>query len=302
MNHSISKKELKKADQFTAAGRNALDQIIKNQKLVFSVALVLFLAGAGYVVWDKVNLSKELTVQEEFYAVEKSYLKLKESFDKAEADQKEKAVKEKESAKKDLAKKESQKSEDAKDTKSDSEKLTLPSGDLTKDYGTVVEGWKKLIEAHPSSKAAAMASLELSQLFLKYKVPKEALMILSKVKNQQNSDHFLGAMVFHSYAKLLSNQGQCADAVVIWEGLEKKKSLGFLAEQAQMGRALCLETLGQTEKAESLFKDLVAGDNASQGISKPGTPPKGKTQTQRTAEKYLRYMKIKKSMTGATPS
>lgn len=291
---TISKEELKKTDQLTAAGRNAFDHIMRNQKIVFSVALVLLLVGGGYVAWDRINFSKEIAVQEEFYAIEKSYLKTKESFDKAEADQKEKALAE--ASKKDQTKKDAAAIADSKSTPA-----PLPSGDLTKDYGSTVTGWTKLIDAHPSSKAAAMASLELSQLYLKYKTPKEALSVLSKVKNQQNSDHFLGAMVFHSYAKLLSNQGQCQEAIGIWEGLEKKKKLGFLVEQSQMGRALCLESLGQTEKAEALFKDLVAnGDNSPMSPSKAAAPPKGKSQTQKSAEKYLRYMKMKKSMTAVT--
>lgn len=298
MNRHISKQELKKTDQLTAAGRNAFDQIMRNQKIVLSVAVILFLVGAGYVAWDKVNYSKEVAVQEEFYAIEKGYLKTKESFDKAEAEQKDKALKE-------AAKKDPKKNAAAEETKDASTPLTPPSGDLTKDYGTVVTGWNKLIDAHPGSKAAAMASLELSQLYLKYKAPKEALTVLSKVKNQQNSDHFLGAMVFHSYAKLLADQGQCQDAIGIWEGLEKKKKLGFLVEQSQMGRALCLESLGQNEKAEAVLKDLAAdGDNSPMTPAKAAAPPKGKSQTQKTAEKYLRYMKLKKSMatTGTTPS
>lgn len=299
MNRHISKQELKRADQLTAAGRNAFEYILKNQKMVLSVALVLLLAGAGYVAWDKVNYSKEVTVQEDFYSIEKSYLKTKEAFDKAEAEQKDKALKE--ASKKDPTKKKAL--EDTQEASTPS--LTPPSGDLNKDYGTVVTGWNKLIDAHPGSKAAAMAALELSQLYLKYKAPKEALSVLSKVKNQQNSDHFLGAMVFHSYAKLLADQGQCQDAIGIWEGLEKKKKLEFLAEQSQMGRALCLESLGQTEKAEAVFKDLaVEGNNSPMTPSKAAAPPKGKSQTQKTAEKYLRYMKLKKSMatTGTTPS
>jgi tetratricopeptide (TPR) repeat protein len=292
MNH-ISKKELKKADQLTVAGRNAFEQILKNQKMVLAVAIILFLAGAGYVTWDKTSLSKELSIQEEFYSVEKSYLKLKEGFDKAESDQKDKTAKE--ASKKELAKKDTDKADktDAtKDSKAEGDKLALPSGDLMKDYGSVVEGWNKLIDAHVSSKAAAMAALELSQLYLKYKSPKESLQVLSKVKNQQNSDHFLGAMVFHSYAKLLANQGQCQEAIIVWEGLGKKKNLGFLVEQAQMGRALCLETLGQTEKAEALYKDLAMGKETPMNPSKAAAPPKGKSQTQKTAEKYLRFMKI----------
>lgn len=294
MSHTISKKELKKTDHLTAVGRNAFEQLVRNQKMVFTVALVLLLAGAGYVAWDKVSSKKEIAVQEEFYSIEKKYLKLKESFDKAEADQKDKTKKDSEKSSKVTADKDPKKAEE--DSK-------LPTGDLMKDYGSVVEAWNKLIDSYPSSKAAGMASLELSQLFLKYKSPKEALQILSKVKAQQNSDQFMGAMVFHAYAKLLSNQGQCQEAISVWENLEKKKHASFLMEPAKMGRALCLESLGQSEKAEIVLKELVADNNNNPSSGRGGAPQaKGKSAIQKTAEKYLRFMKLKKSASGAAAS
>lgn len=293
MSHTISKKELKKADHLTALGRNTFEQLVRNQKMVFTVALVLLLSGAGYVAWDKVSSKKETAVQEQFYSIEKNYLKLKESFDKAEADQKDKSKKDSDKTKQTAD----------KDSKKDGDDSKLPTGDLMKDYGSVVEAWNKLIDSYPSSKAAGMASLELSQLYLKYQSPKEALQVLSKVKAQQNSDQFMGAMVFHAYAKLLSNQGQCQEAIGVWENLEKKKHASFLVEPAKMGRALCLESLGQSEKAEMVLKELVADNNNSTSPGR-GAPPatKGKSAIQKTAEKYLRFMKLKKSATGAAAS
>lgn len=291
MSRSISKDELKKADQFTQVGRSALEQVAKNQKLVIGVAVALVLGGAGFVALDKVSLNKEMAVQEQYYAIEKNYLKIKEGFEKAEADQKTKAAQKENKDPKN-------KTANSKNEEKAEESAKLATGDLTKDYGSEVDGWTKLIDSHPHSKAAAMSALELSQVYLKYEKPKEALQILAKVKNQQNSDHFLGAMVFHAYAKLLANQNQCQEAIGVWEVMEKKKKLRFLADEAQLGHALCLETLGQTEKAEMIFKDIVAGKNDS---STNSATPKPKSAIQKSAEKYLRFLKIKKNM-GTTPS
>ncbi len=293
----ITKAELKKGDQLTVLGQSAFLHLVRNQRVILFAALILLLAGAGYVAWDQVSHSKELSAQEEFYTVEKQYLKLKESFDKAEAEQKDKEMKA--SSKKELAKKDANKKEELTNEKIEN----LPSGDMTKDYGAVVEGWNKIIDAHPSSRAAAMAALELSQLYLNYKLPKEALQSLSRVKTRQNSDQLLGAMVFHAYAKLLANQNLCAEAIPVWEGLEKKKKTIFLQEQAQMGRALCLESLGQVEKAEALYKEIAMGQETPMTPSKASSPPtKAKSQTQRAAEKYLRYIKMKKGMADSTSS
>ncbi len=274
MSHTISKDELRRPDQLTAVGQNLFYHTMRNQKLILGVFVLLVLAGAGFVLWEKSSLSKELQVQEEYYTIEKTYLKKKEGFDKAEADKKDATAK-------------------IEDKKTEDKKSEAASGDLAKDYGSEVEGWSKLIDAHASSKAGAMAALELSQLYLKYNKTAEALQVLSKVKSQQNSDSLLGAMVFHAYAGLLSNQGQCQEAVGIWENLEKKKKMDFIVEQAQLGRALCLETLGQVEKAETVLNDLVAGKASTEKQAQP----KPKSQAQRFAEKYLRYLKFKKNAT-----
>lgn len=281
MSHTISKDELRRPDQLTALGQNLFAQTMKNQKLVLTVLIALGVGSAGYIAWDKQSQAKEMSVQEKFYVVEKALIKKKEGFDKAEAEKKDGAAK-----------------KDDKKTEVAAPVAGLPSGDLTKDYGSEVEGWVSLIEANTSSKAAAMAALELSQLYLKYDKKNEASQLLAKVKAQQSSESLLGAMVHHAYANLLSNEGQCQEAVGIWENLESKKKLSFLVEQAQLGRALCLETLGQVEKAEGLLKEIVAGKPTTdkQAQAKP------KSQTQRFAEKYLRFLQFKKNSTATKAS
>ena len=282
MEHSKLKKEHKKPDHWTEVARQIFYNIIQNQKMVLGIFAILLVLGGSFVAWDQFSTKKDLEIQTEYYSVEKAYLKKKEAFDKAEAD------------KKDLAKKETGAITDKDEKKSDTISA-LASGDLTKDFGPEVEGWNKIINNFPGSKAAAMSALELSQLYVKYNKEEDAVQLLSKVKGQMNSDLLLGAMVFHSYANFLSKKGQCQDALPIWENLEKKKKFGFLVEQAKMGRALCLESLGQVEKAEGLLKDLVAG---SAEKSKQGTP-KPKSSVQRSAEKILRYLQLKKNMSEA---
>lgn len=277
MSHTISKDELKRPDQITAAGQMFLAKLLGKQKVILGAAVVLLLLGGGLVLWDQQNLNNELKLQEDFYVTEKAYLKKKEAFDKAEGN-------------KDIAKLEGDKAA--------APKPTAASGDLTKDYGSEVEGWSQLIDKHPSSKAAAMAALELSQVYLKYQKTSEATQILAKVKNHQSSDQLLGAMVFHAYANQLATQGQCQEAIGVWETIESKKKMNFLHEQAQMGRALCLETLGQLEKAESVLKDIVAHKPSSE----KQVPTQQKSEIQRTAEKYLRYLQIKKNMTATKAS
>lgn len=267
MTHSISKEELRRPDHMTEVGQRFFGQLIRQQKLVLGVLGLVLLVGVALVAWDKTSSSRELSIQEQYYMAEKVFLKKKEAFDRAEAEAKDPA----------------KKTDGAK---------ALPSGDFHKDYEQDVQGMSQLIDAHPSTKAAAMAALELSQLYVKYDMPKEAIQILSKVKAQQSSDELLGAMILHSYATLLANQGQCQEAVGLWETLEVKKKMSFMTEQSQLGRALCLETLGQVEKAETILQSIVSG----KVVTGKQNQPKPKTQIQQTAENYLRYLKVKKNL------
>ena len=167
MSTTISKDELRRPDHMTEVGQRFFLKLLQRQKVVLGVIIGLVVTGAAVVAWNKLALNRELTVQEQFYVVEKAYLKKKEAFEKAEVEAKDAA---------------------AKNDKKVSSVSGLPTGDFSKDYGTELQGWFQLIEANPSSKAAAMAALELSQLHLKYNQPKEAQNLLAKVKDHQNSD------------------------------------------------------------------------------------------------------------------
>ncbi len=59
MTKSISKQDLKKADQFTQTGRSLLEHIVKNQKIVLTVLILFVLGGVGFIVWDKTRYNKE---------------------------------------------------------------------------------------------------------------------------------------------------------------------------------------------------------------------------------------------------
>lgn len=283
MNHTITKDELRRPDQLTALGLRLFQQLLQNQKLVFGVLGGLAVLGLASILWTKLAENKEVAVQEQFYAIEKTFLKKQDAFQKGETEKTGAANKKTDAAKGDAG--------------DDAVVAQVASGDLSKDYGVEVEEWNKLIAAHPGSKGAAMAALEMGQLLVKYGKKEEALQLLAKVKNQQNSEGLLGAMVFHAYASMLADQGQCSEAVSVWENLEKRKAMGFMVEQAQYGRALCFESMGQAEKAELLLNDIVAEKPKKEALdSEKGAPPRSKTQIQRSAEKYLRYLQVKKAM------
>lgn len=279
MSYTLSKDEIRKPDQLTQWGRMVLDVVIQNSKVVAGLLGLMGLVSIGILIKNKISEGHEIDVQGQYYAIEKTYLKKKEAFAKGESD----------------AKAGDKKAKEAKDAKveqtEDGVTPQLASGDILKDYGTELEGFKKLVQAEPKTKAAAMAVLEMSDLYLKYKNPQEATQVLAQAKEQQKPDHLLGALVYHSYAQLLADQNRCADAIPVWDALLGKGGLKFMVEPAQYGQAVCYATMGQFEKAELLLKGLVAEKKTS---GAPGEAPAPNSAIQGAAKKYLRFINFKK--------
>lgn len=283
MSYTLSKDELRKPDYLTALGQRILVEVIKNSKLVIGIVGLILLGGLAYLISNKVTENKELALQEEYYAFEKTYLKKKEAFAKGETEAKSP---------------EQKKKGEKEDSTVDGVVAQKASGDIVKDYGFEVEGWKKLIAEQPQSKAGAMAALELSNLYISYKNKPEALQVLAKIKPAQKPNSLLGALVFYSYANLLSDQNQCTEAISVWDSLLAKGNPTFAVEASRYGQALCYATLGQSEKAESLLNAILTEKpklepGAPEGANAPQTP------TQMAAKKYLRFLSIKKQMGSA---
>lgn len=239
-------------------------------KHVTAVAIFLagfMLVGAGYSAVNYFSNKKEEQSQETFYQVEREYLAQKAKFDQFE----------KESAKP----KETKAAKNAKEQVKETDKEpggVKASGDLLQDYGSVVAGLEQIISANPSSKAAAMASLTVSEIYSKYAVPAKAIASLDKIPAGAD---LLNLLVLDRKAGLKADSGDCKAAIGVWDQILNQKTAKFMSADLKLKKGLCFESLNDIAQAQAMYTQAKEG-NAQSPVVK-------------NAEKYLLLLQTKQT-------
>ena len=157
----ISDKELLKQDRFQKALTLTLDWTVAHKVLILMALGVIVLSGGGYVAYTQVNKQTQLKIQDQYFAIEKDFVKIKTDFDEADRQ-----------AKADAAKALEKKDKKANDAKKDDKEEPKPtpkqmaSGDLEKDYGTVLKRFTDLHTASPKSMPGKVTALVLADLYM----------------------------------------------------------------------------------------------------------------------------------------
>ena len=224
----------------------------------------LFLIGAGWALLGQVRASHEKEAQEKFALIERQYQKTKEGFDRADADAKAAANAKTPPPKEDPAK----------------PKATPKTGDLEKDYGTVVSQLEGFLNDNAKSGAGGLAALTLCQIYEGYKKNDLCLAALEKM-SAIDSKSFIGLMLQTRRATALADSNQCPKAREIWTGLAKIAP-SFMTQEMKLRTALCFEQEGQADQAKSLYAEIG---------SMRGTTPDDVAV--KDADRYMRYLQFK---------
>jgi hypothetical protein len=264
----FTKEELKNPDQMTQTLRKGFAWTTNHSKMVVVAVVVFLVVGIGASIMQMVNEKKETAVQEKYFSAEKAYTDKKRSFDEA--------------ARAELM------ASQAKDKKNippvDASKKA--TGDLQKDYGSVITNFEALISEAPSSKAAQMSALNLSDIYLQYKKNDEALATLQKVESGLSKKDMLTALAWMQMGNAVANKGDCKGAVEKWQKISDTKALAFAHDEAKLRMGLCYESLNDLAKAEQLYTEVAKKEdvNTSDFVAS------------KEAEKYLRLLKAKKNL------
>ncbi|MDG0816582.1 tetratricopeptide repeat protein [Bdellovibrio svalbardensis] len=269
MSTKISKDALKSPDQVTKTLREGFVWTTTHSKIVITVVAAFIVVGTGISIAGYLSDKKETATQEKYFAVEKVYNEKRRGFEEAaRAEVMAGQAKDKKTAPAfDPAKK--------------------ASGDLQKDYGTVIPGFEALINEAPSTTAARMAALNLSNIYMEYKKTDEALATLQKVEKALNKSEATSALVYMQMGNAFADKNDCKSAVDTWQKITAAKNFQFAHDEAKLRMGLCYESLNDAAKAEQLYTEVAKKENAEQPTDVAAV---------REASKYLRLLKAKKSL------
>jgi predicted negative regulator of RcsB-dependent stress response len=261
-------KALRNADQFQRSMIEGFQWTTSHSKIVIGLVVAFVVLAGGFSLAQYQQMKTETQVQEKYFVLEKQYMEKKSGFDQA-----------------DQAKLK-------KDTPTDKANKKAPTpvaatGDLQKDYGDIPASFESLVKEFPKSRGAQMSALNLSEIYLQYKKPEEALRALNAVSGNLGSSEMLSALVLSQLGSVYADQNNCKDAVQQWEKIVNNKSLRFAHDEAKIRMGICYESLNDLTKAEQLYTEVSKKDDAN-----------GDFGASRDAEKYLRLLKMKKNMTG----
>ncbi|MGZ3775064.1 MAG: tetratricopeptide repeat protein [Pseudobdellovibrionaceae bacterium] len=273
MSTKFSKEELKSPDQVTKKLREGFVWTTAHSKLVVGAVSAFIVVGIGTSLAGYFSEKKEVSSQEKYFLIEKSYNEKKRGFEEASRAEMNPA----QQAKKD------KKDKKAAPEVDNSKKAT---GDLQKDYGTVVSSFEAFISETPNTKAAQMAALNLSDIYVSYKKNDEALAVLQKVEKGLGKDGVLAGLVSMQMGNILADKADCKGAVEKWQSIVNNKELAFAHDEAKLRMGLCFESMNDLAKAEELYSDISKKDDRSAGDY----------AAYKEAQKYLRLLKVKKNL------
>lgn len=268
MSTKISKDALKSPDQVTKTLREGFVWTTAHSKIVITLIAVFIVVGAGVSIAGYLSQKKEVATQEKYFAIEKVYNEKRRGFEEtARAEMTAAQSKDKKAPAVDLSKK--------------------ASGDLQKDYGSVIPGFEALISEAPSTTAARMAALNLSNIYIEYKKTDDALATLQKVEKALDKSEATSALVYMQLGNAFADKNDCKSAVDTWQKITNTKNFQFAHDEAKLRMGLCYENLNDSAKAEQLYTEVAKKENSEAPSDAAAV---------REASKYLRLLKAKKSL------
>lgn len=285
----ISDRELAKKDVVQKDLTLALDWMVANKVLIILLLGVMGLSGIGYVIYNQVRLDTNIRIQDQYFAIEKDYLKIKSDFEEADKQATEAAAKA-------LAKK------DPKAPAELDEKKPAPkaraTGELEKDYGTVLPRFLDLINANPKVTSSKVAAMVVADLYWDYKKLDLAAQVLEKTL-EPSPKELVDYMVLKKLSSTNLSLGQFDAVLKKNQAAISNSKYPFMSSQFKLQMGLAYEGLKQWEMAEAQFKDVINKAEQSEALLDAEAKLKNRFESDvsaaELAQKYLLLLRLKKS-------
>ena len=224
-----------------------VDFLEKNKAAVLGLVLLLILGGLGYVGWDLYSSKKEKSAQELLYSVEKPFADRREKYDQAKF------------AALSAAAGQDVKLEDLVKAGT----AVVASGDLSKDYGTLVDDLEAFSKKHAGTTAAAQAALMAAETRLQYNQADQALATLEASVQSTKATTLMGALSRMAAGNAQAASGKCDLALKSWESVLSVKEQSFLHSEEALRAGLCLDKSGDKVKAQEMYRRASADSEKS---------------------------------------
>ncbi|MES2964988.1 MAG: tetratricopeptide repeat protein [Bdellovibrionota bacterium] len=248
-NPGLPRIEIKNADAVQSSLAGAFNWVEDNAKVVVAVLVIAILASIGYAGLQWVGRRQERAAQEAYYMAESKFTKLKEGFDKAKF----KAF--------------------LPPTKTDdpsAPKETPASGDLAKDYGTVLGDLEKIAKDHAGTAAGAQAGLLVADTYVSYKQPDKAIEYVQVAATKLKPNQTLQQLSVMMWGNALAVKGDCQQAVTHWQTVLKNDAAQFLHPDASLRSGLCLEKMGNMDAALEMYRKAASASESAAGTAARG--------------------------------
>ena len=215
---------------------SAIEFLAKHKAIVGGVVLIGVLGFVGWTAADSIRTRGELKAQTAFFTLEKQYSEKKEQFDQAR-----------------FAELAGQKQEG----------LTKPSGDLAKDYGSLIDDLEAFAKSHAGTAAGAQAAMMAAETRIAYNQADRASDALQAVAKGTKTSTLVGALTRMAAGNTLAAAGKCEEAVKAWEEILSTKAATFLHGEAALRSGMCLEKSGDKAKATEMYRKASADSERS---------------------------------------
>jgi tetratricopeptide (TPR) repeat protein len=242
--------DMRNADAVQSSMMNLWQVVEDNSKLIAALLVVAVLGGVGMIALQFLEKRQERSAQSDFYAVHSKFTELRDAYDRAKIE----------------ALMPGMTPPDA--TAAASEKKAA-SGDLAKDYGSLMEEFETVAREHAGTSGGTQAALLASEIYLEYQQPEKALVVIEGAASKIGSKHVLKPLTEIAWGNALANKGDCQAAISHWQQVLDNPAATFVHADAGLRAGLCLEQMNQPEKAIEMYRkvtteapDSTAGRNA----------------------------------------
>ena len=235
----------------------------KHAKLVAALIGVLALFAIAWVIYNWYEGRQERKAQDDYYAIESKFTKIKDGFEQARFQ----AM--------------------LPQLKDQKEKAQPATGDLAKDFGTLVTDLETFARSHAGTTAGAQAALLAAETYIEYKQPEKAIEIAQVPIKGLGDRHLISNLARVVWGNALVAKGSCQEAVGVWQKVLDTKAVSFLHPDTSLRSGICFEEMNQPDKAAEMYRKVTTESADSAAAS--------------TAKGLLRALELKKA-TGAAPA